>query len=534
MIPRHTNHIKKLFIPALTAFVGWLFVINFATAETPNKVTIPDTGQLKCYNNYRQIDFPDEKSRFYGQDAQYETHPMNYVDNGDGTVTDLVTGLMWSKSVNKIKVSLSQAHKMAERLELGGYTDWRVPNIKELYSLIHFSGNTGNPGRQGGSNAIPYINTDYFDFRFGDTSAGERYIDAQWLSSTQYVTTTMNGAQTLFGVNFADGRIKGYGYSRSNGHGRDKKFFVRFVRGNVYGHNEFIDNRDGTITDNTTGLMWMKTDSKQGMNWQEALAYAESMKLAGYTDWRLPNAKELQYIVDYERSPATTRSPAIDPIFETSSIMNEMGQKDYPYFWTSTTHEDGPQPGNHAVYISFGRGMGKMRGQNMDVHGAGSQRSDPKSGQGNISRGPQGDWVRVQNYVRLVRGGSVVKKTVADAADKSKYPYTLNIENPSALSSVNNSMGNKRPLNQQMNQSGFQQGPPGQGGMGMAGQDQGGNRFINRFDRNGDGKVSSAEFTGPPNHFTMFDKNGDGYISKDEAPTGPPAKNRMGPPNQMN
>ena len=319
---------------------------------------------------------------------------------------------MWSKAVDKRKVSLIEAQRIAQRMTLGEYSDWRVPNIKELYSLIDFRGYTGfNPGGLHSgvpSNAVPFINADYFDFAYGNVNAGERYIDAQWLSSTKYVSTTMDGAETLFGVNFADGRIKGYGYHMP-GRSREKKFFARYVRGDTYGKNNFVDNGDGTITDQATGLMWMQKDSGKPMNWQEALEYAENLVYAGYDDWRLPNAKELQYIVDYSRSPDTTGSPAIDPIFKTTSIANEAGKKDYPYFWTSTTHLDGPHPGVSAAYVAFGRALGKMHGRIMDVHGAGAQRSDPKTGSPTF-RGPQGDAIRGENYVRCVRGGSMTIK----------------------------------------------------------------------------------------------------------------------------
>lgn len=387
-----------------------LFVLsNFSWADSQVFQPMTDTGQTLCYSNTGTISFPSNSSNYYGQDAQYESNQMAYTSNGDGTVTDLVTGLMWSKAVETTKVSLVQANEIAKKMTLGGYSDWRVPNIKELYSLMNFSGNTGfnngNLKSRAPSNAVPFINTDYFDFRYGNTDYGERYIDAQWLSSTQYVSTTMNGSKTLFGVNFADGRIKGYGYSNNRGNRLEKKFYARYVRGNSYGINNFKDNNNGTVTDTATGLMWMKCDSGNGMDWDDALKYAENFEYGGYDDWRLPNAKELQYILDYNRSPDTTNSAAIDPVFDVSSIKNEKGEKDYPYFWTSTTHLDGPRPGRNAVYISFGRAMGQMHGQNMDVHGAGAQRSDPKSGQGNISRGPQGDWVRVNNYARLVRGG---------------------------------------------------------------------------------------------------------------------------------
>ncbi|MCP4370144.1 MAG: DUF1566 domain-containing protein, partial [Deltaproteobacteria bacterium] len=191
---------------------------------------IVDTGQVKSYDNSREIICPKPGQPFYGQDAQHEGNVPSYRDNGDGTVTDRNTGLMWSKPVDKKKVSLIEAKKIAQRMALGGYSDWRVPNIKELYSLIDFRGYTGfsRGGFSSGAptNAIPFINTDYFDFEYGDVSGGERYIDAQWLSSTKYVSTTMNGDETLFGVNFADGRIKGYGYHRP-GSSREKKFYSR-------------------------------------------------------------------------------------------------------------------------------------------------------------------------------------------------------------------------------------------------------------------------------------------------------------------
>ncbi|MCY1722382.1 hypothetical protein OU798_18680 [Prolixibacteraceae bacterium Z1-6] len=78
----------------------------------------------------------------------------------------------------------------------------------------------------------------------------------------------------------------------------------------------------------------------------------------------------------------------------------------YPYYWTSTTHLDGPNPYSIAVYLAFGEGLGEMNGTLMDVHGAGCQRSDPKSGNRDDYPqyfGPQGDVRCVYNFVRCVR-----------------------------------------------------------------------------------------------------------------------------------
>jgi hypothetical protein len=254
---------------------------------------------------------------------------------------------------------------------------------------------------------VPFIDTDYFDFAYGDTGAGERIIDAQFASSTLYVSTVFNGREAMFGLNLADGRIKGY----PSDHG----FYVLCTRGNTdYGVNDFTDNDDGTITDSATGLMWAQDDSGTGMNWEEALAYVEQQNAEnylGYSDWRLPNAKELQSLVDYTRSPESTGSAAIDPLFNATAITNEAGQKDYAFYWSSTTHVRSDGSGTNAVYVAFGRGLGSMDGTTIiDVHGAGSQRSDPKDGDPAAypawGRGPQGDMQRVFNYVRLVRGGT--------------------------------------------------------------------------------------------------------------------------------
>jgi ribonuclease BN (tRNA processing enzyme) len=371
------------------------------TEELIYNYNIVDTNQTDFYSDTAIITSPSEGHAFYGQDGSYIGNTASYTKNNDGTISDNVTQLMWAQDMGN-KMSYEEALTFANNSELAGYDDWRIPTIKELYSLIQFD------GRVLGETATEdlFIDTDYFNQPLGDTSIGEREIDAQTWSSTKYVGETMNSDATIFGVNFVDGRIKGYAEVKKRNK-TDNAMYFRLVRGNTsYGENNFVDNGDGTITDLATGFMWQQEDSAYGMDWEYALDYSENLDYAGYDDWRLPNAKELQSIVDYNRSLQTTNSAAIDSMFNTSTVLNINGDINYPYFWSSTSHLDGKNPYAYGVYIAFGEAEGIMNDTLLDVHGAGAQRSDPKSGNESdypVSFGPQGDIRTVYNYVRCVR-----------------------------------------------------------------------------------------------------------------------------------
>jgi hypothetical protein len=185
----------------------------------------------------------------------------------------------------------------------------------------------------------------------------------------------------VFFFNFLDGRIKAApkrGYTR---------LFYRCVSGESWGDNLFQNNRNGTVTDTAMRLMWQQQDDGQPRDWSQALAYCEGLVLAGHKDWRLPNIKELQTLVDYRYS-----RPAIDPNF--------FKQQDKAgWFWSSTTHGENPAM---ASYICFGP-CTSVEGE--DVHGAGAQRSDPKTGNPSRwqARGGQRDETRIFNYARCVR-----------------------------------------------------------------------------------------------------------------------------------
>ncbi len=345
---------------------------------------VPETGQSTCFNEGKAISCPPRGKAFYGQDAHYAGTPMQMRDNGNGTISDRITGLMWEKAHHDRRIGFYAARRACRNLKLGGKADWRMPTITELFSIADFSGSI--PSRRF------YVHK-AFDMRVPNQGilANDRFpthhvnMMGQTWSRTIYKGLHWDrpGVEAAFFFNFLDGRIK-----QAPTHG-PQGLFYRCVRGKEWGWNVFKSNGNGTVSDAASGLMWQKADDGRTRNWKQALNYCENLKLAGRSDWRLPNVKELQHIVDYRR-----KAPAIDKRY--FKVNSRKG-----WFWSSTTHGDNIR---FATYICFGKCTSV---DGVDVHGAGAQRSDPK--QGNPARysrglGGQRDAVRIRNYARCVRG----------------------------------------------------------------------------------------------------------------------------------
>ncbi|SLM31416.1 exported hypothetical protein [Desulfamplus magnetovallimortis] len=90
----------------------------------------------------------------------------------------------------------------------------------------------------------------------------------------------------------------------------------------------YVDNADGTITDEGTGLMWQQTDDGIRRNWEDACQACEELELAGYNDWRAPRVDELRSIIDYN-----SYLPAMDLIFSVES--------DWTLFWSGSDYANG-------------------------------------------------------------------------------------------------------------------------------------------------------------------------------------------------
>jgi hypothetical protein len=327
---------KKIYVLSLIVF---LVVYSLSTSALAG--TLPDTGQTKCYDDgvSGEIDpCPSPGEPFYGQDGNYDTNTQSYTkldENGDdlpGTATswfmvrDNVTGLIWEVKTDNDPPDIHDKDHIyywpdvqdlfiapLNSAQFGGFTDWRMPTIKELSFIRNMD--TYNPS----------ISTTYFP----NTKSND-----DW--SSTYLTPAFH---YLWIVDFYTGRVGIAKYIMTY----DR--YVRAVRGELFSTNNFINNGDGTITDTSTGLMWELKDSKDKMpnyenphdadniySWKDALSLCENLSLAGYNNWRLPDINELQSIVDYSRY-----APAIDPVF--SNTVSSYFSSEY---WSSTTDTSNP------------------------------------------------------------------------------------------------------------------------------------------------------------------------------------------------
>lgn len=237
--------------------------------------SIPDSGLQNCFNETIKIDCPGDGEPFFGQDFQYTANPMTYSDHGDGTVTDLVTTLMWQQSDTEPPTAYNwfQASgtydatsndtdiDVCGALNLGGHADWRLPSRFELQSLVDYSQD------------ISVINSDFF------SGTGPDYWTRDELTDQARYINFDSGAVLL--------------------DAKTSTKYVRCVRGNDWGTGQFTDNGDDTVSDNPSGLMW-QSQTQGNQNWENMLSHCEALELAGYDDWRLPDIKELHSLIGSE------------------------------------------------------------------------------------------------------------------------------------------------------------------------------------------------------------------------------------------
>ena len=231
-------------------------------AEQPHQRRIC-TGQTKCYDMEKEIPCPAEGEDFFGQDSQYARLgycvPQNFHVDGsvedEPIVIDKNTGLEWQQ-----KFSSESSSSYCSNITYGGYSDWRLPTLAELLTLLYYDDS-------------PTIDLKYFP----DTPP-----EIFWASGE-------------CNINFEKAEILATYASFG---------FTRCVRGeNLKENRGDIDTvfyEDGYLyTNHTMNLMWTSFEPEYYYEtniWSERMKYCEDLDFAGFSDWRLPNIRELTSI----------------------------------------------------------------------------------------------------------------------------------------------------------------------------------------------------------------------------------------------
>lgn len=313
----------------------YTFAVILLTLPSFSSAELPRTGQRTCYDQEGNI-ISHEGT---GQDGDLQAGRIwpepRFQDNGDGTITDLLTDLMWLKNGSCLGwLSWQAAMNAARELNSMGrvekhcagltvsYRDWSLPSIQELETLLN------------AEEKDPYSFLNFYGFQGVQP-------DSYWSS------TAGPNPYSAWLLHFDSAEVLAGGKVESHHVLLVRK--VRKVRSEVPKEiapdtpvatpekiERFIDNGDGTVTDTRTGLMWLKDVSCiDSLDWQSGLEAinkfnhdpvsfnCQDLTAAHYDDWALPNRNELRSLISY-----TADLPALATDFPTDSIQ--------PYYWTST------------------------------------------------------------------------------------------------------------------------------------------------------------------------------------------------------
>ncbi len=308
---------------------------NWNLAATNNlppdgSINLPKTGQTTSYAT--------------GDDGDLEMGvawpPTRFTPSGD-CVTDNLTGLMWAKNANlpngtkTWQQALDYFASMNSGAGLCGHHDWRLPNRKELRSLIDYSQYA--PALPAG-HPFNVQSVSYWSSTTGAGKTGGAWYVDMWYGGVygydkgnSYYVWPVRAGQSGGDVSLPEtGQTKCYNASGTEisctGTGQDGEIRA----GVAWPPTRFTPSGD-CVTDNLTGLMWAKNANLPNgtKTWQQALDYFASMNsgtgLCGYHDWRLPNVNELESLVNAQQ--------------ENTTWLNGQGFTNVQsyYYWSSTT-----------------------------------------------------------------------------------------------------------------------------------------------------------------------------------------------------
>lgn len=331
-------------------------------------VDLPRTGQTKCYDTAgTEIDCSGT-----GQDGEIQAGvpwpEPRFTDNSDGTITDNLTGLMWTRDAGTPTAGACTGGMKTWQESLDyvaclnnnnylGHSNWRLPNVNEIESFLSHN----EADQSVWLNGQGFTNVQSSQY-WSSTTFASNPLEAWYISmggvdvrddnklTHHYVWPVCSSSSLTWAPTpvWQTGQTVCYDESgvmidcTNTGQDGDT------LSGISWPTPRFTDNNNGTVTDNLSGLMWLKdanciathypgfdNDNVAGdgqVTWQHSLDFVAGINNqtysncgAGYTDWRLPNRKEVHSLFDKSRY-----NPALPP----NPFINVQG---WLIVWTSTT-----------------------------------------------------------------------------------------------------------------------------------------------------------------------------------------------------
>ena len=265
------------------------YTVTVPIGNPPSTVPVFRTGQTTMY--------------LAGDDGDFEAGrawpAVRFTNHGDGTITDHMTGLMWQQapddSVKTWDVALSDANGST----IAGYTDWRLPNILEIASLLTYDITWTNQWTW--LQSVGFTDATHSDYWWSSTTNATRdsFATNADFANTMIRASSKGISQRAIFVRGVSSVIPQTGAGAIDGYTRVIGEDGDLETGVPWPDPRFTNNGDNTVTDHLTGLVWEQSVSTGGVDLEQALAAADIFPDGGHTDWRLPNVRELITLIHF-------------------------------------------------------------------------------------------------------------------------------------------------------------------------------------------------------------------------------------------
>lgn len=264
-----------------------------------------------------------------------------FIDRGNGTVSDTLTGLMWLKNANPCgEKNWRGAVDYCVGFSYGGHSDWRLPSTLELASLLSFS--ESRPALPRG-HPFSRVKKDQYGY------CGNYWTGTTWpiASDMAWRTGLTDGDCNTYMISeqgyvwpvrtettSAPAPVRKTGQTTVYRTGDDGDL----QPGVAWPIERFVDHNDGTVTDLLTGLMWLKDGGSSSLlNWADAVDYCENLTTNGYSDWHLPNINEIGSLIHYGKGSWGSGNWGHYPYLWLNSSQTPFSGVQNASYWSSTT-----------------------------------------------------------------------------------------------------------------------------------------------------------------------------------------------------